>query len=109
MSTGCGSAWNVRQVVEELRRRFQECLRANAPLSTWRELQLEILEVAKQLHRRTLEAELATGAEGSGESRSGLWAKLGDAFWIERDLTRLACMIEEVIAHLEGATNELDA
>jgi hypothetical protein len=73
-------------IVTTLRRRFHECQGSDAPLSTWREFQLEILGAAKRLQP---------------ETRGELWQMLGDAFWLERDLSRLVRMIENVIAELE--------
>ncbi len=73
-------------IVTTLRRRFHECKGSGAPLATWREFQLEILGAAKRLQP---------------ETRGELWHMLGDAFWLEHDLSRLARMIENVIAEPE--------
>lgn len=81
---------SVRVVVTSLRRRFLECRRDEAPLSTWRELQLDILAVAKTLQHNAHQ-----------DARAALWQMLGDAFWLDSDPTRLAHKIEQVIDELE--------
>ena len=85
----------MRDVLETLRVRLREYRRAEASLEDWRTLQLEILGVAKTLRRR------ASEHEGAWIWATALWAKLGDAFWMERDLSRLPFMIEDVITELE--------
>lgn len=97
-----GFTLRVRHVVGNLRRRFQECRSAGASLSTWRELQLEILETAKRLRRIAVERERALTADETGQSHTMLWTMLSEAFWVESDLVRLECMIEEILAELES-------
>jgi hypothetical protein len=87
----------VRHVVESLRLRFQECQRADVSVEAWRALQLDILDVAKKLHQ--LAAEQDGGPARTAAAAVG--AMLGEAFWYERDPTRLTCMIEGVIVELE--------
>jgi hypothetical protein len=96
-------------VVDSLRRRFQECLRGDASLEAWRALQLEILEVAKTMRRQTAEREVATAQRSStGRPSAELWSMLGDSFWLERDVTRLTRMIENVIAEIEVHRDALE-
>ena len=92
----------VRQVLASLHFRFHDCLRADASLESWRALQLEILGVAKTLQRRRTEREHATALPSTtADSGAALWAMLGEAFWMERDLMRLRGMIRDVIAAIE--------
>jgi hypothetical protein len=99
----------VRQVLQSLRLRFHECQRTDASLESWHALQLEILGVAKTLRRQCAEREYATTLPSSAaESRVALWALLGEAFWVERDLLRLTCMIEDVIAAIEAEVAALE-
>lgn len=98
----------MREVVDTLRVRFQECQQAGAPLAMWRELQLGILEAARRLQRNAAENEQAARADARS-SRAALWAMLGDGFWLERDLTRLARLIEGVICELENHASRLSA
>ena len=76
------------QPISGLRQRLLEVRSSDAPLASWRMLQLEILEAVKQL-RRTAESHLA------------LWALMGDAFWLESDRARLSTMIEDVLSEIE--------
>ena len=85
-------------MVESLRRRFHDC-RGDASLAAWRGLQLEILEVAKNLGRTDRYREDVS--RGAAEPRTTLWAMLGESFWDEHDVARLEDMIERVIVELE--------
>jgi hypothetical protein len=91
---------SVRQVVEAIRLRFHECQRADASLEALRALQLEILNVAKNLERGSAEQHAPAG-RSTAESRGSLWSMLGDSVWLERDPTRLTRMIEFVLVELE--------
>jgi hypothetical protein len=87
---------SIREIVGTLRRRFLERRHADTSLAQWRELQLEILAVAKRLQQ------IARDQEASADRTCGeLWVMLGDAFWMERDLSRLSVLIEEVIDEME--------
>lgn len=72
--------------IERLRARLQQCRSMTATLATWRALQLDILGAVRRLDRQ--------------EARAAVWAHLGDTFWIERDFTRLAQMIELALDEL---------
>jgi hypothetical protein len=60
---------------------------------------MEILDAVKQLHRR--KAREAKDDHVSQASHVTLWSMMSEAYWLERDLKQLACMIENVIAELE--------
>ena len=85
-----------------LRIRLRECRQSNATLATWRELQLAVLDAARQIQRRKLEAAKVASDASSSAAHPAVWTLLGDAFWLERDLALLERMVEEVIANLEA-------
>jgi hypothetical protein len=85
-------------MVARFRMRLEEYRREPAPLGAWRELQMELLDAVKQLHRR--KASVAHD-HASQASHVTLWSMMSEAYWVERDLKQLASMIENVIAELE--------
>jgi hypothetical protein len=93
------SCVEVRTIVDKLRMRLHDYRRNGAPLWQWRELQLEILHVAKTLRQRAEEGEEAARL-GTKKPRPELWVMLGEAFWVEADLARLVVMIEDVLTEL---------
>jgi hypothetical protein len=94
MNGGLGrpSYRDVQTTVDELRLRLHEYRGSETPLWQWRELQLEILGVARRLARAIDEEEPVVQPD--------LWNMLGEAFWLEADTTRLVSMIEEVLTEL---------
>jgi hypothetical protein len=90
----------MRQLVGTLRLRLEDCRKTEAPLSEWRELQLELLAAARHLQRDATES--APTSSPPPDSRIGLLGMMGDAFWFEREPARLAVQIENVLAALES-------